>query len=519
MTNGISRSLGETTPRHSTGDGFPSIFQEAKICAVSQKLSKTMLRHLLQRAFCYLAALSVDLHHHLVELIESSPVRSLSRFVLTIYNLHLRSMLFFLLPSFIQNTIQKPKVPRKIHKTSFLDGLRGLAALFVFFFHTVMSDAGWLLHAYGTTDTNCFMQLPFFRIVFSGTSMVHIFFVISGYVLSAKQIKLIRSGNFEKLSDSLFSSIFRRYFRLFLPSIAGLVILELTVLLDIQPGLGPGLYRRLELLVYTWRWDFPEYDLKFLWTIPIEAAGSMLLFLTIMGLSRAATAVRLTILVILMVHSLCSGHWAPCEFLAGILIAEVEATLEESDDEVSTKRKSYLYDSDMLKTMNNVFWGFSFVFGLYLAGWSKEDSPNVPVLKYLFPLTPKAYFGIGMGYDVPLCFWFVFSSILIVWSLFRIPILQRPFTTGPIQYLGDISYSIYIIHGCFPAYWRIKIADFTRYITGGGTDVTVGLIAVTMEIIIIGAVNIWVADIFMRIVDHKSVQFARWMESVCRRKI
>jgi peptidoglycan/LPS O-acetylase OafA/YrhL len=49
--------------------------------------------------------------------------------------------------------------------------------------------------------------------------MVDVFFVISGYVLSVKLLKLIRAQDADRLLQHFTSSIFRRYMRLFLLSI------------------------------------------------------------------------------------------------------------------------------------------------------------------------------------------------------------------------------------------------------------------------------------------------------------
>jgi peptidoglycan/LPS O-acetylase OafA/YrhL len=432
------------------------------------------------------------------------------------YKSIIRAALFSLLPSFVQSRYVKPEHPRRLHKTSFLDGLRGFAAFIVFVYHTVSADAAWLLPAYGMGDINCFMQLPGFRIIFSGPAMVHIFFVISGYVLSAKAVQLIRAGNFEKLSDSIFSSIFRRPFRLFLPSIAGIAMLEFTIYAGLNAGPAGGFYKRVELLLYTWRWDFPEYGLAHLWTIPIEFAGSILLFATVIGLSRARTSVRIMMLVLLMVHSLLSGRWAPCEFLTGILIAEVETIMEESPSEVSTKTQSLIPQAmiQVLGKVNVIFWSIALVFAVWVSGWSNHDKDKNPGLSHLYPMIPAVYFTSGP--DIILCFWYAFASTIIVWSLFRIPILQRPFTTGPIQYLGDISYSIYIIHGYFPTRWRSWIMHITSWMVGGRINATRGLISMTMELVILFVLNLWVSDLFMRIIDRKSVQFARWFERICR---
>jgi peptidoglycan/LPS O-acetylase OafA/YrhL len=426
----------------------------------------------------------------------------------------MRAALFSLLPSFVQSRYVKSE-PRRLHSTSFLDGLRGLAALIVFVYHSIQADARWLLPAYGMGNVTCFMQLPGFRIIFSGPAMVHIFFVISGYVLSVKAVQLIRAGNFEKLSDSVFSSIFRRPFRLFLPCIAGIAMLEFTIYAGLNSrSPGGGFYKRVELLLYTWRWDYFEYGLGHLWTIPIEFAGSILLFATVIGLSRARTSVRLVILVLLIIHSLLSGRWAAAEFLAGTLIAEVETIMAESPSEASTKTPRPQVLIQVREKLNIIFWSIALVFAIWVSGWSTYAIDKNPGLAYLYPMIPAVYFN--RGTDIVLSFWFAFSGTIIVWSLFRIPILQQPFTTRPIQYLGDISYSIYILHGYFPSTWRLRIVDITSWVVGGRINATRGLISMTMELIILLALNLWISDLFMRVIDRKSVRFARWFERACR---
>lgn len=54
--------------------------------------------------------------------------------------------------------------------------------------------------------------------------MVAIFFVISGYVLSYRSLKLASEGKPIQLLDSLASSVFRRWLRLHLPVIASTFI-------------------------------------------------------------------------------------------------------------------------------------------------------------------------------------------------------------------------------------------------------------------------------------------------------
>src|SRR6202012_1390350 len=97
-----------------------------------------------------------------------------------------RSFLWFL-PSFLQdlpqslhNNSSKPKV----RPTAWLDGLRGWAALFVFWYHFSMNYHHWTSLGWGYQDNRAILTLPVIRTVIAGPGMVSIFFVVSGYSLT-----------------------------------------------------------------------------------------------------------------------------------------------------------------------------------------------------------------------------------------------------------------------------------------------------------------------------------------------
>lgn len=149
--------------------------------------------------------------------------------------------LLFLLPSFV--CTRSNKSSRKLYPTSYLDGLRGVAALFVVIHHysytfTASSLQGW--HAAKDGNHNWFFQLPIIRVVHSGRFMVAIFFAISGYVLSHRSLKLAREGKPVELLDSLASSVFRRWLRLHLPVIASTFIAFLLARANVWTDMPPG---------------------------------------------------------------------------------------------------------------------------------------------------------------------------------------------------------------------------------------------------------------------------------------
>jgi hypothetical protein len=166
------------------------------------------------------------------------------------------SRIALFLPSFLYTPKDKP--PRKLHKTSYLDGLRGVAALFVVFHHysivfTVSAQKGFHhdqeIAPEGSEpipiqEDNWILLFPLIRVIHSGRFMVAIFFVISGYVLSYRGLKLAREGKGNKLLDSLGSSVFRRWLRLHLPVIASTFLAFLLTRAGAYTELDPNLYPR-----------------------------------------------------------------------------------------------------------------------------------------------------------------------------------------------------------------------------------------------------------------------------------
>ncbi|KAK7421997.1 hypothetical protein QQZ08_009718 [Neonectria magnoliae] len=123
----------------------------------------------------------------------------------------------FLVPSYLQGRNVHPQ-SSKLSPTAYLDGMRGLAALFVFFCHYTYTafDVGF---AWGGNNSNYdILKIPILRLWYQGPVSVTVFFLISGYALSYRPLKLIRSQNGQELLNTLSSSVFRRLIRLYVPT-------------------------------------------------------------------------------------------------------------------------------------------------------------------------------------------------------------------------------------------------------------------------------------------------------------
>lgn len=455
-----------------------------------------------------------------------------------------RRLLRYLVPSFLNNRLARQPSstgdasnPKTTTKVSTLDGLRGVACLLVFSEHYTYNFSNTLLFGYGVEERRELIQYPFIRIFFSGFSMVAIFFVISGYVLSYKPLQQMRSRKNHDLFKTLTSSVFRRGFRLFLPPIIATWIAGFLVYLgafragkavwlqgnnyyhlhEPPPPEYQGLLNQMRdaVLCSSWIlniWDWNndlisvgDYDLH-TWTLPIEFRCSMALFLVHMATARLRQKFRLLANVSIIIFCILSNRIHINLFFAGMLIADLDMSrqsasgtiLPESQDSPASRLKA-----------GSTGWLALFFIGIYLA--------SVPVLGYESTL----------GY-MTLCSWvppsihekawFIRSvgAVFITWSAANSETLKPFFTNRISTYLGQVSFALYLVHGnvlksiqyaSMPwLYWIAGVEDIKTVSTK--SLVTAWLIGLLLVL----PVTFWLSDLFWRGVDIPCVRFSRWLE-------
>ncbi|TVY84719.1 hypothetical protein LSUE1_G003028 [Lachnellula suecica] len=452
-----------------------------------------------------------------------------------------------LLPSFLITPKDKP--PRKIYKTSYLDGLRGVAALFVVFHHyaitfTAISQEGY--HDETSPETHeWLLLLPFVRVIHSGKFMVSIFFVISGYVLSYRGLKLAREGKGVELLESLGSSVFRRWLRLHLPVIASTFLAFLLARGDAFTGLNEGwshevIQKREPLPVHMdsfgeqfWDWYYntvalcdpmrygaafsSTYNINNLWTIPVEWMGSMVVFVTVLGIANMRTWVKVAILVGLVSWCENTTRWEPATFLCGALLAELSlvrsAYLELSTLPVSDEKTFRVNRSPgLLHIAPKIGWALVFLFGIYLGSHPQNFAEHTPGYRALIAMIPSQW---TLNYE-----WFYppVGAMILVLALENAPFLQRIFTTSIAQYLGHISFSLYMLHG--PILFSLSqwLVPKCMDLTGGWANGQVGFGAgMLLAALVFVPVTVWASDVFSRLVDEKCVRLAKVVGEKCRK--
>ncbi|KAI8633807.1 acyltransferase family-domain-containing protein [Xylariaceae sp. FL1651] len=457
---------------------------------------------------------------------------------------------------------------RALSPTAYLDGMRGLAALFVFFCHYfytsfVISEGYYKLPPApappSSSEYTSLLRLPFVRLLYSGPSMVCVFFVISGYALSLRPLQLVHGRNRAAFARTLGSLVFRRFFRLYLPPVASTLGIALALRAGAYEGTrafatdrryvrnavehhpprlgGPGLAAGGQLahwaaamwrFVHVWSWDrfggSTDYDVH-LWTIPVEFRCSMALFLVLAGTARLRPNVRVALVGFIAWFVLRSDHWEMLLFLAGMLVADLDVRRgahEQREDRGRTTTTTkvvkggagLLLPLDEKRTAGETppgpqsagisLWALVSALALYLLSCPDAGTDNVPGWMFLGTLIPEWFVE-------KYRFWQIFGACLFVFCAARSRGWQRVFEVAPVQYLGRVSYAVYLCHGPVT-----HIAGFVvqRWMWGiTGTEGRAYEIGAILAALINIPLVIWAADVFWRAVDVPTVRFAKWLEA------
>lgn len=440
--------------------------------------------------------------------------------------------------------------PRKLHETSYLDGLRGVAALVVVLHHTTQFFYPCIRPGYASSETapNKILSLPFLRIWMSGGPMVSIFFVLSGFVLSLKPLRLARQRRHIEAYECIASSVFRRGPRLYIPCLVVTFALAVAAQAGFMDAAAPRTYPvSATWLTQIWAWlqssswfvsPFSEAHSfeQNTWTIPTEFKGSLLVFLTTLGVAKSTPRFRLAFIASLSCFWLYHG-WADLFlFSAGMFCAEMRcrATLQQTSSlgpEISMtdtasssspplQQRSpvpHQHQSTIVKLLQFVvFLGCIHLLSMPEPPENVATSPGYITLEtVLTPPTWTSHWG-------PARWCATLGAVALVLTLESAgpeSIYQRALTTNFAQYLGDISFSLYLCHGAvlFSLSSRVlRLAcamlnvDMGRG-AAGGED-----LGYVSALLIMGVVTtpilLCTSETMTRVLDKGAVTIARKME-------
>ncbi|KID73458.1 O-acetyltransferase PaAT-1 [Metarhizium brunneum] len=425
--------------------------------------------------------------------------------------------------------------PKSQHKTAYLDGLRGFAALIVYWHHHVLwahkEDIEIFENGFGYNQQYYFAALPGVRLFFSGGHLaVSIFFVLSGYVLSIKPLRLIEKNDTSGLAEHLGSAIFRRWLRLFLPVAATSFIYATSwhlfgLWVDGAEPHDSWLHEMWFFYCELKNFSFPFKDggvpwlsyNVYLWSIPIEFKGSMVIFTSLLAMSRCSLNARLWCQISLIGYFMyIADGWYCAMFIAGMLLGHLDLLAEVDRDNLPSLLTR-------LAPYKNIICYHFLLVGIYLGGVPSANQDvdqlaNTRGWHILSYLKPQAVFDYKWFY----LFW---AAVLLITSVSNIGWLKRFFETHTCQYLGRVSYALYLVHG--PVLWIIGDRLYTVVGFHGQSQREhiprwvnkfelpqmgpFGLeVAYLLPQAILLPLTLCMADFVTRVIDKPSVQFAAW---------
>ncbi|KAK4455389.1 acyltransferase family-domain-containing protein [Podospora aff. communis PSN243] len=482
-----------------------------------------------------------------------------------------------LLPSFLRrrqptsagDSIEKAQTPRHAPSTSSLDGLRGYAALAVMNYHIFYAYQSFVFYGYGLSPSaaatcarpedvgnhNLWLhQVPVVRMLYNGTWAISVFFVVSGFALSYKPLResLAQNFSFTRATRAVASSLLRRPVRLYLPPVIATFITMVVIQLggyehgrvlshdhDLMPVIREPHQARLAsfwlqlghwfgqtwrmLNIFWWGDVMNQYDAH-LWTISAEFRCSLAVFLVLPVYVNIKTTVRRVFIVLVVLYVYFLDRWDVALFLCGALIADTavsrsqanDAGLPGNNDQANVHGfPSTTRSRARIRAMAAIAPFFKAVLlALSLLMLSAPDfciseTPGYQLLGRLTPASDPTPFRFVPNLGGIILVALVAHATPSNWMVATLLNARLP------QYLGRISYSLYIVHGplihtlgyaVFPLFWSITGREETwRYVVGFAAA----------YVVLVGTV-VLVADVFWRAVDMPCVRLGkRFEKSVC----
>lgn len=187
----------------------------------------------------------------------------------------------------------------------------------------------------------------------------------------------------------------------------------------------------------------PRYD-PHTFTIPMELRGSMFIYIFLLGTAALQPKWRRRFGGFLAAYSLLMGRWDMATFMGGMLLSELDVWRSHDDDKtlappvvgtLRARRQQPKPGSAALR------WAV-FVVALYFLSYPDAGAEYTPGFEILSWFVPKYY--------IPLSGWMFYQAmgaLLLLPCVLRSQALCRILEGRIAQYLGKISFSLYLVHG------------------------------------------------------------------------
>lgn len=443
-----------------------------------------------------------------------------------------------------------------MHPMAYVDGVRGVCSVLIVTGHCMDRFWGWI--------PPYILDVPGLQFLFrGGYASLNIFFWISGYTITYKLSGLMQRKRTAQFFDTLTSAIFRRYTRLFLPALPVTLLSGVAVRAGLAIAPGERVDRMKGNLLWWWikdsshlinpytealgHWNGGSGSelLEHTWSLVTEFRSSMIIFAFCAGTFKISTRNRKRLIwVIIVAAYMWQMQWSAQAFL-GMWFSECRQERQLQNEKhggterlpLTTKREhlpngsAHLVhrepgkskglldqfrelrpfrtatDAEKYQRLKQVallaLFCHSFI---VLKDPYDTDKKTIFPHNYLNMLVPDWWDGqsamhmhLGIG---------IFFRML---PLDLMPALQRPLLTPFVQYLGELSFGIYVVHMTVKwIVWDDRYIKWLRELIPERTPTDYFSLMFPGWLMML-AIDLWAADLFRR-VDMQVVKFGKWLE-------
>jgi peptidoglycan/LPS O-acetylase OafA/YrhL len=257
---------------------------------------------------------------------------------------------------------------------------------------------------------------------------------------------------------------------------------------------------------WTWKSFGPDYiyGLQF-WTIAIELRCSMVLYLFITATGRLRYRPRQLLSAFFQCFYILSRRWDITLFIYGMFLADVQIQCEETYGGYGPLRGMSYF------SYNTYLTGVLLVGGLYISCNPDLAAEKPPGFALLHHMVPSAYPA-----SEAFRFWLAIGAAMVFFAISHSSTLQGFFRLSATQYLGKISFPLYLVHALVITSVGAWNFELMSYAIGSGENWQFE-ISWSVMFLTVSMTAIWTADLFRRFVDIPVVTMTKKIEifSLC----
>lgn len=337
-------------------------------------------------------------------------------------------------------------------RLSYLEGLRGLAAIMVFlchfsyaFYYALYSGVVAESNMPGNLDT--LIAVTPLNVLYNGKLAVRIFFLLCGYVIC---IKFFKTGD----KKYLVSGAIKRYFRLIVPILFIEVITYLLMKMGVYHNGAAAVISHSQDWFMTFNSEEPNFFImlkeafveaffgkpyaynNILWIIRYEFLGSLMVY----GILYVTGKWKYRHILYIILCALCIRNDYVCIFI-GMLLSDL------------MQNKPVWFDK---LCKNKFILLISLIFGMFLATYPAAGK-DINLQHTIYAIVP-----------VPMVIiFYVVGSSLLFFVLLNSELLQKFFGGKVLTFLGKYSFGIYLVHfpiiATFSSWFLVRMNGIINY--------------------------------------------------------